>query len=134
MCQTTHWQEAEHCWQEIKHLIGSISDEKRKVKALVNLSTALAQAQHWQEAEQVIGSISIKEDKAEALVNLSTALAQYNDYHRLVQLVQQEWLRAKSREETFLLFPLAFNLLHHSPDLGIDLTNAFFWVDRFLQG
>ncbi len=121
-------------WQEAKHLISSISDEKRKVKALVNLSTALAQAQHWQEAEQVIGSISIKEDKAEALVNLSTALVQYNNYHRLVQLVQQEWLRAKSREETFLLFPLAFNLLHHSPDLGIDLTNAFFWVDRFLQG
>ena len=123
----------EQQWQMAAQIVNSISNKGSRDVALVNLSSALAQAQQWQMAEKVINSIFSTWSKTDALINLSIALAQYNNYSRLIPLIQQEWLRATSREEALRLLPLAYSLFPLVPNLAIDLVDAFSWADSFLQ-
>jgi hypothetical protein len=133
--------EAQQLFVRAERVIGLIRDEWHQAEALVQLATALAQAQQWQEAqrvrqeaERVIGLIPYERDQAEALGQLAAALAQQNEYSRLIQLVQRQWLRATHREEALQLLPVAFGLFPRAPELGRALSDAFNWVDRFLQG
>ncbi len=151
-------------WREAERVIRSISNEENKVQALTELGRALTQAQQWQEAERVILSLPNGENKTEVLTELWNALAKkhywreaervihtlFNEQQRAEilsytpnksgeddyaeSLIQREWLRVTSRDEALTLFPLVCGLIPNNPDIGVELFNAFAWVDSFLRG
>ncbi len=112
-------------------MIRSLPNGENKAEALTELWKALARTQLWQEAERVINTLFNEQSKAETLANAPT---KFGEHGHAVSLIQREWLRVTSRDEALALFPLVCGLIPLNPDIGVELFNAFTWVDSFLHG
>jgi hypothetical protein len=62
------------------------------------------------------------------------ALAKKDETERLLHLIHHWWSMAETREYAIQLLPLAYELVSHTPEMGIAFCNAFDWVDAFLKG
>jgi tetratricopeptide (TPR) repeat protein len=100
--QAQDGQDAERVWQEAERILFSLPKGRRKVEALTELSSTLAQARHWQDVERVIHFISKEGSKAEALIELGSALAQegrWQEAERVWQDTKQLIIHLFSRKE-----------------------------------
>jgi hypothetical protein len=71
---------------------------------------------------------------SEALTAIATSLAEAHEYHWLLRLIQQAWLRATTRDEMIHLLGMATPFIPHHPDIGPAFVEGFAWVDGFLRG
>jgi tetratricopeptide (TPR) repeat protein len=132
--KTECWKEAEHCWEKAKEVINGIANENSRMAALAVLGERLGKAGRWEEAQRIISSLPYGEWRVQAVYQLVLVHLQQKELRKSLLLVQREWLRTVSRDQTLEVFPLVLPLVAEYPELGIDLFRAFGWVDTFLQG
>ncbi|HEY7416624.1 MAG TPA: hypothetical protein VH593_15655 [Ktedonobacteraceae bacterium] len=119
-------------WEKAMATVQYIKDSALRNRSLRILSTRLVWAQQWNLAEQAVNSIRDSRQHSSAAIRLGEGLAKAGEHQRLLQLVQQAWCRAETREEAIQLLRLAQGLLSQQPDLGRELVQTFNKVDDFL--
>jgi tetratricopeptide (TPR) repeat protein len=117
-------------WAEAEQVILSHPDYALMAK----LARALAQQHYWEDAERVSAFMPYWESDRGTLTNLAAELAAQGEDERQLRLVQRWWPRAIDREQAIQHLPLAYGLLPRCPELAVAFSDAFTWVDTFLQG
>jgi tetratricopeptide (TPR) repeat protein len=129
-------------WEDAERVSHSISNASDRVQALQKLGEALAQvgkwedAEHiWQEAERVSCTLSATwREQEQVLRELADTLVFYKKYELLLRLIQQQWLKAETRDEAIHLLPLAFSFVRRDPKIAVAFSDSFTWVNNFLRG
>jgi tetratricopeptide (TPR) repeat protein len=124
--------QAQH-WEQGERVIAGIRDSEKRAEALYELAQKLAQARSWDLAEHIVTSIENDEKRFQAFESLAASMALSSEYKLLLNLIWRRWELSRTRDEAFSLFPIATGLVSFHPDLGIDLFNAFCWVDAFVK-
>ena len=117
-------------WAEAEQLIRSSDNLSEQ---LLELARVLAQQHHWEDAERVSALMPYSLFFEGTLTNLASELAAQGEDERQLRLVQRWWQRATYRQEAIAYLPLAYGLLPRCPELALAFSEAFTWVDTFLE-
>jgi tetratricopeptide (TPR) repeat protein/ribosomal protein L37AE/L43A len=119
-------------WDQAERVIGMMGNSVNQPEALRALGIAYAQVQQWDQAERVIGTIGDSYTQPRALKDLTTEMAKAGQHERLLELIQDSWLHAKTRRQALDLFSLATEFISSQPGIGTAFFEAFSWVGDFL--
>lgn len=128
-------------WSRAKIIADSIEHPQEKAHALLAISAALVRAQQWGQAEVILAEVEIwvhclknNQDKVILLYRILDVLEMAGKPENMLRLVQHALQRATTRIYAIQLLSLVTRLLPLRPELGIAYSEAFAWVDTFLNG
>ncbi|MEM8535966.1 MAG: hypothetical protein AAGF95_34385, partial [Chloroflexota bacterium] len=110
--------------------------------ALAIVITLLAQQGEFTAARAIADTITTRatrdvipgeESQAHALATLSQSLATAGETHQLLDLVQQEWRKATTRDHLLNLIPLVTPLFANNAEIAPAIVRSFDWVDEMLK-
>ena len=110
--------------------------------ALAIVITLLAQQGEFTAARAIADTITTRatrdvipgeESQAHALAMLSQSLATAGEMDQLLDLVQQKWRKATTRDHLLQLIPMVTLLFAVNAEIGPEIVQSFDWVDAMLK-
>lgn len=128
-------------WRRAKSVADMIEHDDEKARALVALAAALVEAQQLDEAEEVlvgverlVHTLQDYQSKIGMLHNMANIFEKAGKPEGMVHLIQRSLLHASTKIYAIRLLSLIARLVPHKPELGINTSEAFTWVDNFSAG
>lgn len=128
-------------WRRAKSVADMIEHDDEKARALVGLADALGEAQQWNEAEEVlvgverlVHTLQDYQSKIGMLHNMANIFEKAGKPEEMVHLIQRSLLQASNKIYAIRLLPLIARLVPSKLELGINISEAFTWVDNFSAG
>ena len=123
----------EHQIEALHHLVQTASGQGEYAVATVALTMAqdLIKFLRLRHIDKKLTTTSTNVE--DILVKLTHVLATAGETDQLLDLVQQEWRSATTRDYLLDLIPMVTPLFAINPEIGSEIAQSFVWVDEMLK-